>query len=43
MPNYTNEILDFQWSQIYGPKRVKKDLNSFDKFIFVGERCQAPF
>ena len=51
MPNYTNEILGFilkwqlsiQWSQIYGHKRVKKDYNSFDKFIFVGDRCQAPF
>lgn len=43
MPNYTNEILGFilkwqlsiQWSQIYGHK-VKKDYNSFDKFIFIG-------
>ena len=51
MPNYTNEIhsfilkwqLSIQWSQIYGPKRVKKDYNSFDKFIFVGDRCQTPF
>lgn len=51
MLNFTDEIhsfilkwqLSIQWSQIYGPKRVKKEYNSFDKFIFVDDGCQTPF